>query len=266
MAAQVSLLAYLQQGPPTLSVISQGQTHDNTTSSKYGARDIGETYTWNSFNIGTIMSQYGHHLRNTSIHLETIPNSPPQPINAEAGLRSRFDTYLIRHIRRAMQRSFQEFQASDQLGQRTALDFGEGNLACLKHGYTPDTAYFDPLLVAQTRPNRAPGDFKPSYKWSRDFENSPNPATERQFKQALSQVNFYMRQNNTRYGFLLTNRELVAIQKPDNTGRLLLSPQIPWEAQGNPAQPQMTVILALWYLGMLASDPQGSYLAGGLPA
>ncbi|KNG86315.1 hypothetical protein ANOM_005214 [Aspergillus nomiae NRRL 13137] len=36
----------------------------------------------------------------------------------------------------------------------------------------------------------------------------------------VSQVNFYMKQNYTRYGFIITDRELVAIRRLDRNGNL----------------------------------------------
>jgi hypothetical protein len=85
-----------------------------------------------------------------------------------------------------------------------------------------------------------------------------------EFRQALSQVNYYyMKQHHARYGYILTDRELVAMQRRDRNGNLDLSSRIPWSRQGTAQQPQSTVLLALWYLGMLAATnggPTGWYL------
>lgn len=75
-----------------------------------------------------------------------------------------------------------------------------------------------------------------------------------EFKKVLSQVNHYMHQNNGRYGFVLTDVELIIIRRVNDRGHLELSDSIPWTAYGSEAEPQLTVLLALWYLGMLASD------------
>lgn len=66
-----------------------------------------------------------------------------------------------------------------------------------------------------------------------------------------------MGQNGARYAFVITDLELVAIRRRDGNGRLELSDPIGWEYYGNAAQPQLTVLLGLWYLGMLASDNTG---------
>lgn len=77
-----------------------------------------------------------------------------------------------------------------------------------------------------------------------------------QFRQALSQVNWYMKRHRTQYGFILTDRELVAIRSLDDDGNLEPSDSVPWDTVGTEDQPRLTVLLALWYLGMLASDNQ----------
>lgn len=59
---------------------------------------------------------------------------------------------------------------------------------------------------------------------------------------------------HTRYGFLLTNKELVAVKRLDRDGSLSLADPIPWGASGTEEQPRMTVLLRLWYLGLLAAD------------
>lgn len=78
-----------------------------------------------------------------------------------------------------------------------------------------------------------------------------------EYRQALSQVNWYMKQHHSRYGFLLTDQELVVLRRLDSHGNLELAPPIPFTAGGTVAQPRMTVLLALWYLGMLAAQDQG---------
>ncbi|KAJ6069162.1 hypothetical protein N7499_011049 [Penicillium canescens] len=43
--------------------------------------------------------------------------------------------------------------------------------------------------------NRAPGDMEVSWKWRSDYRHSQNPFFQEQYKQVLSQVNFYMGQH-----------------------------------------------------------------------
>lgn len=83
------------------------------------------------------------------------------------------------------------------------------------------------------------------------------PGYRAEYRQALSQVNFYMKQHRSRYGFILTDRELVVFRRRDNNGNLELASPTPFTAGGTAQQPQLTVLMALWYLGMLAAQDQG---------
>ena len=69
-----------------------------------------------------------------------------------------------------------------------------------------------------------------------------------------------MKQHHARYSFIVIDSELVAIRRLDRDGNLELSASVPWTSSGIVAQPKLTVLLAMWYLGMLASDDQGGYL------
>ncbi|KAF5854837.1 hypothetical protein ETB97_011116 [Aspergillus alliaceus] len=240
MASQVTLMAYLQHGFHPLPIIEQGQSPQNTRNERYGAADINNVGNWVGFNLASIQQQYGAVLAAARIPDELVQPSSPRPINSESAVRSRIDSYL-----------------TNRVPDFTVLNYDVGSMAETPGGYTPDQAFFDPNLPAKTRPNRAPGDIKPSYKWSLGLRNHPNPSNRMEFKQVLSQVNFYMRQHNTRYGFVLTDCELVAVRRLDRNGNLELSASIPWTAKGSASQPQLTVLLGLGYLGMLAANDQG---------
>lgn len=64
-------------------------------------------------------------------------------------------------------------------------------------------------------------------------------------------MNFYMGQHKACHGFVLTNTELVAIKRIDINGRLAVSSVISWTAGGHG---QLTVLMGIWYLGMLAAE------------
>lgn len=69
-----------------------------------------------------------------------------------------------------------------------------------------------------------------------------------------------MKQHHARYSFILTDCELVAIQRLDRNGNLELLASIPWTTKGTASQPRLTVLLGLRYLGMLAANDQGWFL------
>lgn len=257
MANQVSLMAYLQHGPQAITVVDQGQSPNNTRNPSYSARDITFIGQWTGFNLASLQQRFGLLLQLAQIADEPFPTTPPKPINSEMILQARVHQYISSRITRALRSGFQHLEAVQQMAGHTRVDFDAGTAAQTIDAFTPDLAFFDLSLPERTRPNRLPGDIKPSFKWSTNLQNVNSEPAQREFRQALAQVNFYMFIHHARYGFILTDRELVAIRRLDDNGNLELAPSIPWTAHGTEAQPQMTVLLGLWYLGMLASDNQG---------
>ena len=260
MANTISLLEYLQWAPPALPIGAIGTSRDNTTNANYSPGDINGVGAWHDFNLNNIMVEFGPLLMQARIERETMP-TPPRDVRNEEQVKTQFRAYLDTRVRRALRVTFPELIARNQLGNRAVISFDEGTRAKLPDQFKPDTAYFEPQLPEPTRPNRAPGDIKPSWKWKHDLGASVNRKDQREFKKVLAQVNYYMIQHGSRYGFIITNVELVALRRRDNNGNMELSQPIPWTARGDMAQPQLTVLLGLWYLGMLASDNVNWHLA-----
>ena len=117
----------------------------------------------------------------------------------------------------------------------------------------------------RTSLTRVVGDVKPSWKWSTDLKDSPKYekqdtlAWRRQYKQVFAQVYLYMNLHQVRYGFIITDKQMVAIKKTPAFGIIKVSNPILWEERAcgpGPANERFTVLLAIWYLGMLASNDQ----------
>ncbi|GIJ99598.1 hypothetical protein Aspvir_003599 [Aspergillus viridinutans] len=64
------------------------------------------------------------------------------------------------------QAAFQHLATVGQTNGSTALKFGSGDFTKVINSFRPDTAYFVSTLPSATGPNHAPGDIKPSWKWS----------------------------------------------------------------------------------------------------
>ncbi|KAL2359619.1 hypothetical protein RJZ56_007527 [Blastomyces dermatitidis] len=187
---------------------------------------------WSEFTYAHIMQLYGTLLQQVQIENEPMPNSPPQPINTEPMFAVRFTTYVQSRLRRALRSSFQHL--APQLA----------NLHL-----TPITVDIAGSTL-NSSPNRCPGDLKVSWKWGSDWAAAESQIDRTEYLQVLSQINFYMKQHNARYGFALTDTELVPIKRLDANGNLLVARAIPWEA-GGPGR--LTVLMGLWYLGMLGA-------------
>lgn len=257
MANQVTLMAYLQRGLPAITVNEPTNPGGNTTNSAYEADDIQDVRHWTQFNITSVRQRYQNVLTATTLPLDPFPTSPPHGINSETGVRARIIETVNPRVRRGLRAIFNQLHTTGQLDGLTPLSLDIGEAATTPNGFKPDIAYFVVGLAVGAGSNRAPGDVKPGYKWNTGMATEPG-IREVQFRQALSQVNWYMRQHRTRYGFIITNLELVAIRRLDDHGNLELSAPIPWENQGTVQQPRLTVLMALWYLGMLAAQDQGA--------
>ncbi|KAH1347497.1 hypothetical protein LV164_007205 [Aspergillus fumigatus] len=255
MATQVSLFSYLQAAPPVIPASPPSNPSRNTTNTAYGADDIRSTAVWPGFDLQTILQRYEALLMQVQLPADPMPISPSRGVPTETALREKLDVYP--RVRRALRAAFQHLATVGQMNGSTALEFGSGDFAKVIDGFRPDTAYFVSALPSATGPNRAPGDIKPSWKWSTAMASHRIPGYRAEYRQALSQVNFYMKQHRSRYGFILTDRELVVFRRRDNNGNLELASPTPFTAGGTAQQPQLTVLMALWYLGMLAAQDQG---------
>ncbi|GAM35745.1 hypothetical protein TCE0_017r04306 [Talaromyces pinophilus] len=139
----------------------------------------------------------------------------------------------------------------------TAVSIGGGEIARIIRNYRPGVAMYDFALPEGSGPNRAPGDMKSSWKWDMAMAHDARAFRRTEYRQALSQVNWYINQHRARYGFLLTNVELVAIRRLDGNGNIQLSAPIPFTRGGTAQNPQLTVFLALFHIGMLAAQDGG---------
>ena len=239
---QVSLMAYLQRAPQAIRVIEKHQSPNNTTNPAYSWEDIQLTQRWNSFTIEGMSPDYIQLLQAARITDEAFPASPPQPISNKATVRKRVSEYIIPRVRRALRSGFESLVHKGNMGSgRSFISLDVGGAALQIDQVAPDIAFFNMDEGLRQRPNRVPGIIELSFKWS-----SGN-------REALAQVNHCMMQHRARYGFIITDKELVAIRRLDVNGNLELSPSIPWNATGAEEEPQMTVLLGLWYLAMLAS-------------
>ncbi|EGE86476.2 hypothetical protein BDDG_09421 [Blastomyces dermatitidis ATCC 18188] len=176
------------------------------------------------------MQLYGTLLQQVQIENEPMPNSPPQPINTEP---------IFQHL-------------APQLANLhlTLITVDIGDAAQIINNFRPDIAFFRAGSTLNSSPNRCPGDLKVSWKWGSDWAAAESQIDRTEYLQVLSQINFYMKQHNARYGFALTDTELVPIKRLDANGNLLVARAIPWEA-GGPGR--LTVLMGLWYLGMLGA-------------
>jgi hypothetical protein len=121
----------------------------------------------------------------------------------------------------------------------------------------------DDKIISGSGTGRVVGIVKGFEQWSSSMQNG-TPADRVNYLRHLAHLHRFMREHGTRYGFIMTEVELVCVRAggaptADNVplfGHLEVSPAIQVSTQGADAHGQlrMTVGLALWYLHMLAKE------------
>ncbi|KAK2810897.1 hypothetical protein FQN50_002488 [Emmonsiellopsis sp. PD_5] len=253
----VTLMEYLQMGPFPLPINPPANPEPNTPNAQYNYSQIGAIGQWQEFNLPAIMQRYGNLMTATMIHSNPFINSPITSRPTKKTIWYAISLQMMAKTRYALRATFDRLQTTNQMNGITPLEFGLGAMAENPGDLVPDTAYY--LRAIQNEgegPNRAPGEVKPSWKWSNSLRDG-TPYEQKEFKQVLSQVNHYMKQHQARYGLVLTDRELVAIRRLNYDGDIELSRPIPWDTRGTVEHPRLTVLLALWYIGMLAAQDEG---------
>ena len=187
----------------------------------------------------------------STIQINNEPFTPPSKVHGEDLARDRIMSLLDSRMKHTLRHTFERLIINSQLddfglGGLTVVEYDAGGAATTFRGKT-DKVLYDPIVQW----TRLPGDVKPSIKWRTDMRDGPR---DWQFRQVLSQLNSYMNEFETQCGFIITDQELLLVRRRDTRGGLDLAPPISWTTRGSAATPRMTVLMALWYLAMLAAD------------
>ncbi|ATY64073.1 hypothetical protein A9K55_003768 [Cordyceps militaris] len=256
--ANVTLMEFLQNDPRPFRYYHRGQSDSTTSHELFEIAQVRTTYPWHQFNLQTIINQFGALLNNVRIANDAHPSTPPPRFAAEDCLREIISIYADRPVRRALARAFEHIAAnpSSQWAGRTETTLGAGSSARLVGTFVPDRAMYDPNIEVSV--NRLPGEIKPSWKLQSAWL-APNSRYRRAFLKRLAQLTFYMLQqgyraqhSGARYGYVLTDKEIIAFRKEDAQHTISVAEPVQWAGPSD-GKPRMTVVLALWYLGMLAS-------------
>ncbi|OAA66025.1 hypothetical protein ISF_03863 [Cordyceps fumosorosea ARSEF 2679] len=261
--ATVTLMQFLQNDPNALRYYHRGQRPTTTSNKLFEIAAVREIRAWPEFSLQNIVNRFGNLLNNVQIATDVQPVTPPPRFAAEDYLRELVAIYADRPVRRALASTFEHMTADPNhpdpdLAGRTPTTLGAGSSAKLISKFVPDRAIYDPSLDEPI--NRLPGEIKPSWKWKWDWAIAEGSARSSMALVRLSQLTFYMLQqgyrephSGARYGYMLTDQELVAFRKISRRV-ICMSERVPWGGQQGNGPERLTVLLALWYLGMLASD------------
>lgn len=218
MATQ-SLLQYLAVALPAIPIQGVAPSR-NTTNPRYSSGDITQIASWPVFNYAAIIQRYGPTL-NTKF--DPTP-SPFRLLQSETNL---IFIFVSRNQFYQARAGFEHLAPELPARQLSVMTFDGGSAAAHIDQFKPDTAYVVTGGSYATSQNRGSGDLKVSWKWSSSMRLSPVLVELNEYKQVLAQVNFYMGQHGTRYGFILTNTEFVAVKRLDRNGRLAVAAAIP---------------------------------------
>src|SRR5271155_1504793 len=229
----------------------------NTQNTAYSWRDIRNVTVWRGFNLNAVL-RYQVLLNTTFLPPDPMPLSPRKPVNAENAVKNRACELVHPRIRRSLRAGFATLTGNNRMRNLTEVSFDAGEAARLVDNFIPDLAFFVDNQFG-IGANRVPGDIKPSWKWSTAMRTG-TIEQRREYRQVLGQVYWYMRQNNSRYAFILTDVELVAIKRlAVGSGNLEVSAPIPWQAGGTANQPRPTGLLGLLFLGILGGPGPGPH-------
>ncbi|KAK2747800.1 hypothetical protein FQN57_001830 [Myotisia sp. PD_48] len=230
------------------------------TSKSYSYRDIRGLNPWPTFitdAIAAVTNFDGADFSQVLVEDPVRSGSPNPVIVEEDSLRAYILDVIVSRIRRALRSTWGSAEIDNLQGDFTAVSLGHGSLSVYLNKHKPDLAYFEVDAETKTGPNRLPGNVKPSWKWDSTMAIDPDDDMQEEYKQAISQVYYYIRQHGARFGYILTDRELVVFRAV-RRGHLDVSAAIPWAGMQVPGHGSITIPLALWYLGMLASTNGGA--------
>ncbi|XHF97526.1 hypothetical protein AWENTII_001111 [Aspergillus wentii] len=232
---------------------------DATDKDDYNPTAITTTTPWTDFTLTTILARYGDVLRNARIQSDPFASSPPRSILCYSVLRARVWDFVHPRVRRGLRCGIEYLSTDGEQAGMVPLCFDID--ADDKKAHTPDAGYFDSRALVGEAPNRAPGVYVPSWVWGSDMvtaaaegEDEAGENAKAMYYAVLSRVAFYMEENGAKYGFVLTDEELVVVRLGGRLGEMEVGESVKWGVGGSDEEPVMTVLLGLWYLGMIASE------------
>ncbi|KZS90454.1 hypothetical protein SISNIDRAFT_496984 [Sistotremastrum niveocremeum HHB9708] len=223
---------------------------------------------WTDFSYSNIMDEFGEILETPMVAESSVFYSAQRAssfVRNEDDVEDRLKRFLWTDVQRALDHVFLPHSTLFP-GARTPVPIQEFQ-AAKTHTYlnnklgtsVPSIAGLKPDRIAvedSTDVVRLVGDVKVSWKWASSMADGER-REKHKYRQGLSQVNCYSNQRWTRYGFILTEKELQCFRRHVDEdgepvdGALDLATPIPLSAYGREV---MTVELGLWYLCMLAAD------------
>jgi len=256
-----TLLDYLTSANPTPALVLQKPEHSQLQNTHFWF-DVRNLRSWSNFNVGTIAATPGLlQLLQCPVNASALPvpsknNNNPNTVHRLHDLCRDFHSVKVNAALKVA-------QGEKHMVMRS-LTFGRGDRqqAEFVSNYQSDTA----KTIFGNGRGRVVGLIRCFDEWNTGMR-SESPSQRIRYLQGLADVHRFMREHGCRYGFLMTEIELVCVRcggEPDENnvpyfGFLELSIPIQMATHcsiptNNSSNLQMTATLALFYLHMLAKE------------
>jgi hypothetical protein len=192
------------------------EMHSNTRSEHYSAADLVLPLpVWTGFTLAEFRRSYGAELEGVLVTAPVVFLSPQRGIPHKA---IRCEDQVVQLAVRSIVQ-----QANRALEAASLLIVDTSGAAVIPPGTGADR-----VGLTDTGALRTVGEVKPSWNWCSAWrQEHPESTLYVQYRQALAQLHYYLNTGGLRYGYLLTDRELVAVRRdPLIFGRMEISEPI----------------------------------------
>ncbi|KAA8895096.1 hypothetical protein FN846DRAFT_922551 [Sphaerosporella brunnea] len=176
--------------------------------------------TWTEFSLASCITKFGAALEDTQVHESPVEITPQKDddekaVSSELGVAEFTVRALTAHLNRGLRAC--RYRLLDRPGHEVA-------------GIKADRIG----LKFPAREIRVVGDTKVSWKWRSEWRHAPlDSHHDLEYRQVLSQVHSYMNANGCEWGYVLTDREFVAVERGDVSGDIRVGEAVAWEASGS---------------------------------
>ncbi|QIW94928.1 hypothetical protein AMS68_000446 [Peltaster fructicola] len=254
---QTSLRSYLTRANPTPQTLKQVMVERNGDSFWWDVRNV---YEWSDFNVNTILSIDGFAaLLDCSVDSSSLPE--PGRVNLNPDTRVQLAELCSSHHLYKLNAALAIAQGRSHHLAARSLTPGAASRSQPEFvsNYCSDT---EKTIYGNGR-GRVVGIVRGFEEWNSGMRGE-DPVKRIEYLRGLAALHKQMRDHSCRYGFIVSEIELVCVRaggpnapgEPPLFGFLELSKPISISAHGPAADGslQMTVGIALWYLHMLARD------------
>lgn len=212
---------YLTQPNPEPKVHKQGKGYSTATKANYGPDRYG---IWEDFTLENLKANFEHVLKKPMRRppVRSVKDIPPEKMDifeeeSITQLAVAWNEQVLRHVFEGTYNTMCEESSQEAFRQgRIYLErnTGRGHLRGANgRSQMPDwCAYQQKAGQGPFFPNIVPGESKPAGKWKSEWINSETESLRKKAHHVMVQMTKYMWEAKTRYGFILSEEELVPVR------------------------------------------------------